>query len=65
MGVHHCPYCELGFRLRTVLEYHVREDHPTARADYPQERPADADWPMAQQPKRHSWRPSHPARRVP
>ncbi len=65
MGVHHCPYCSLGFQLKTVLEYHVREDHPTAHADYPTEEPADADWPMAQQPKRYHSRPSYPVRHVP
>jgi hypothetical protein len=65
MGVHHCPYCSLGFQLKTVLEYHVRNDHPEAQADYPAEQPLDADWPMAQEPKRHSWRPSYPMRHVP
>lgn len=65
MSVHHCPYCSLGFRFKTVLEYHVRNDHPKVHADYPVERPADAEWPMAKQPKRYSWRPTHSPRRIP
>jgi hypothetical protein len=65
MAVHQCPYCPLGFRLKNVLEYHVRNDHPKMHADYPTEKPADADWPMAEKPKRHSWRQHYPMRHVP
>jgi hypothetical protein len=65
MSVHTCPSCGLGFRWRTVLEYHLRNDHPDVRFEYPQQRPADADWPMAQRPKRYTWRPTYPTRHIP
>ncbi len=65
MAAHQCPYCALGFQLRPVLEYHVREDHPEVHADYPTTTPTNADWPMAQRPKRYSWRPTYPVRRTP
>lgn len=51
--MYHCPACELIFKWKTVLEHHLREDHPSRHFDYPQEQPADADWPMAHKPHRH------------
>jgi hypothetical protein len=65
MSVHHCPKCQLGFRYKTVLAYHLRNDHPETRFDYPETNRADADWPMARRPRRHTWRPSYPTRHVP
>ncbi len=43
-NVHHCPYCELLFRNKTELEYHIGEDHsPPVQVDVepqpPPERP--------------------------
>ena len=35
MSVHQCPKCELRYSLRTELDYHLREEHPTFRHDYP------------------------------
>lgn len=65
MSTHQCPKCQLIFGLKPVLEYHLRVDHPEAHFDYPESSPADQDWPMKSEPKRYSWRPTYPARRVP
>jgi hypothetical protein len=59
------PSCKLAFRLNTVLEYQLRADHPEASFEYPQQHPADQDWPMASEPKRHSQRVTYPTRHRP
>lgn len=65
MTTHHCPSCALIFEHKSVLEYHLREDHPKVHFDYPVATAADADWPLAQEPRRYSWRPTYAVRRRP
>ncbi|HET6964539.1 MAG TPA: hypothetical protein VFH58_07170 [Acidimicrobiales bacterium] len=31
-GIRQCPFCELRFPNRNLLEAHLREDHPTRLA---------------------------------
>ena len=35
LTVHQCPKCELKFAIRTVLDDHLRNDHPQFHHDYP------------------------------
>lgn len=35
MTVHQCPKCELKFAIKTVLDDHIRNDHPQFHHDYP------------------------------
>ena len=35
MSVHQCPKCELKFAIKTVLDWHLRNDHPQFHHDYP------------------------------
>lgn len=65
MTTHHCPCCDLIYEHKSVLEYHLRNDHPDVHFEYPVEKPADADWPLAEEPRRHTWRPTYPVRHVP
>jgi hypothetical protein len=34
LHVHHCPYCELGFRLANEVKDHVVHDHPDHAASF-------------------------------
>ena len=34
LHVHHCPYCELGFRLANEVKDHVVHDHPDHAAAF-------------------------------
>ena len=65
MNTHHCPCCELIFEHRTVLEYHLRNDHPKVHFDYPVSAKSDEEWPRASEPRRYTWRPTYPMRHVP
>jgi hypothetical protein len=35
MTIHQCPKCELKFAIKTVLDWHLRNDHPQFHHDYP------------------------------
>jgi hypothetical protein len=35
MSVHQCPDCPLRYATKTELEFHLREEHPGFRHDYP------------------------------
>jgi hypothetical protein len=35
MTIHQCPKCELKFAIKTVLDWHLRNDHPNFHHDYP------------------------------
>jgi hypothetical protein len=35
MTIHQCPKCELKFALHTVLDDHLRNDHPEFHHEYP------------------------------
>jgi hypothetical protein len=65
VSTHHCPCCDLIYDQKTVLEYHLRNDHPDVHFDYPVVEPVDADWPLASEPRKYSWRPTYPIRHVP
>ncbi|HEX2064313.1 MAG TPA: hypothetical protein VHE80_07815 [Acidimicrobiales bacterium] len=43
--VHHCPHCELLFRNKTELEYHMGQDHapPVEVATEPQPPPTQPE----------------------
>jgi hypothetical protein len=36
MTVHQCPDCVLRFLTKSELEFHLREEHPAFRHDYPE-----------------------------
>jgi hypothetical protein len=55
----------LIFEHKSVLEYHLREDHPDVHFDYPIEKAGNSEWPLAQEPRRYTWRPTYPVRRIP
>ncbi len=40
MSAHQCPDCPLLFGMKTELEFHLREEHPAFRHDYPEPRPS-------------------------
>ena len=44
-NVHHCPHCELIFRNKTELEYHIGDEHapPVEFAVEPQPPPGEAE----------------------
>jgi hypothetical protein len=65
VSTHHCPSCVLIFTYKTELEYHLRNDHPNVHFDYPVEPASNADWPLASEPTRTSWRPTYAVRRRP
>ncbi len=37
--VHQCPECPLRFSTGTELDWHLRNEHPKFRHDYPGRRP--------------------------
>jgi hypothetical protein len=55
----------LIFDQKTVLEYHLRNDHPDVHFDYPVATASNADWPLSQEPHRYSWRPTYAIRHRP
>jgi hypothetical protein len=55
----------LIFDQKTVLEYHLRNDHPDVHFDYPVSKPSNAEWPLSQEPHKHSWRPTYAYRHRP
>ncbi len=65
MSTHHCPSCALIFDQKTVLEYHLRNDHPDVHFDYPVSKRSNAEWPLSQEPHKHSWRPTYAYRHRP